>query len=75
MGYPLQQNDISYQAEDGMTWGEWVDSEYNTDGAIVKTNNGSIVEYNTYYPVFSHETGFVSATDEIVPNIVYTYGE
>ena len=22
----------SFQAEDGMTWGEWVDSEYNVDG-------------------------------------------
>ena len=22
----------SYQAEDGMTWGEWVESEYNTNG-------------------------------------------
>lgn len=24
-----------YQAEEGMTWGEWVESEYNTDGCYV----------------------------------------
>lgn len=24
-------NDISYQAEQGMTWAEWAESEYNTD--------------------------------------------
>lgn len=25
-------DDISYQAEEGMTWGEWVESDYNTEG-------------------------------------------
>jgi hypothetical protein len=24
-----------YQAEEGMTWGEWVDSEYNTNGFYI----------------------------------------
>ena len=24
-----------YTANDGMTWGEWIDSEYNTDGLII----------------------------------------
>ena len=24
-----------YQAEEGMTWGEWCDSEYNTDGYVI----------------------------------------
>ena len=28
----------TYQAEDGMTWGEWIASEYNVDGYIL--NNG-----------------------------------
>ena len=23
---------VTYQAEEGMTWGEWIDSEYNSDG-------------------------------------------
>lgn len=26
-----------YQTEDGMTWGEWVESEYNTDGYVIAT--------------------------------------
>lgn len=35
--------DYNYQAENGMTWDEWVSSEYNTDGF-------SQTEYNvTYY--------------------------
>ena len=25
-------DNISYQAEEGMTWGDWIDSEYNTGG-------------------------------------------
>lgn len=28
----------SYQAEDGMTWQQWVDSEYNTDGCYISSN-------------------------------------
>lgn len=48
----------SYQAESGMTWGEWVDSEYNTDGYMVaegffnegiyRRNNGSNVYVQEY---------------------------
>lgn len=28
-------NTVSYQAEDGMTWEEWVNSSYNTDGYTI----------------------------------------
>ncbi len=28
-------NGVTYLADEGMTWGEWVDSEYNTLGAVV----------------------------------------
>lgn len=28
-------DEIEFQAQEGMTWGEWVDSGYNTDGYIV----------------------------------------
>ena len=27
-------DDIEYQAEEGMTWGEWVNSKYNIDGYL-----------------------------------------
>lgn len=30
--------DTTYQAEEGMTWQEWVDSEYNTDGCFIQSN-------------------------------------
>lgn len=41
----------SYQAEEGMTWGEWVASDYNTstyalDGSIVYNGHGSWVQLN-----------------------------
>lgn len=32
-----------YQAEEGMTWGEWCDSEYNTDGYVI------VEAYNTVW--------------------------
>lgn len=42
----------SYQAEEGMTWAEWIESDYNTSSSIinsegsVKTTTGSYVTYN-----------------------------
>lgn len=54
----------TYQAEDGMTWGEWVDSEYNTDGYSVSSSthikdisdmyvmdatSSSVIQANTNY--------------------------
>ena len=36
-------DDTEYQAEEGMTWGEWVNSTYNTGGFITK--NGTV--YNS----------------------------
>lgn len=43
----------SYQAEEGMTWGEWVDSGYNTigcyynnQGDAVKTSTGKFININ-----------------------------
>jgi hypothetical protein len=29
---------VTYQAEEGMTWGEWLESEYNTLGATIDVN-------------------------------------
>ena len=30
--------DTTYAAEDGMTWREWVNSEYNIDGSYIEKN-------------------------------------
>ena len=57
--------EIDYQAEDGMTWAEWIVSEYNTDGFYVDNHyvynsDGSILTYNQsairdILPIVNHE--------------------
>ena len=50
-------NDITYQAEDGMTWGQWVNTEYNTNGFYISYNflyhkdYGPIIELINYFPI------------------------
>ena len=52
-----------YEAEDGMTWGEWVDSEYNTGGAYV---SGDRINYQSnYVSTDGEESGAVTPTDVI----------
>lgn len=56
----------SYQAEEGMTWQQWVDSSYNTGGWNI--NSHSEVSNSTY-------TGFVNnvnSQDVIIANNNYT---
>lgn len=48
----------SYQAEEGMTWGEWVESDYNTDGFVYHA--GSLCTSLLNYHVVN--TGGSSAT-------------
>ena len=44
----------TYQAMNGMTWGEWVNSEYNTGGfsisnnAVIKDDNNEISVISEY---------------------------
>ena len=58
--------DDTYQAEDGMTWAEWVASDYNTDGYYIQ---GSLVMYNGGY--LSLVTANVAPTDTIVADAAY----
>lgn len=37
--------EVEYNAIEGMTWGEWVNSEYNTEGCYVDE-----VDYSIAYP-------------------------
>lgn len=52
----------SYQAEEGMTWGEWVASSYNTGGftvdssGIYQRSSDSYVQTSSYKLVASSET-------------------
>lgn len=52
----------SYQAEEGMTWEEWINSDYNTDGYYISDNT------------VSSSAGVIESipiTDEIVNNQSY----
>lgn len=54
----------SYQAEAGMTWGEWCDTEYNTGGYYV---SGNFVYANSYVIVRN-----ASPNSSIIANEQYT---
>ncbi|MBR6613925.1 MAG: hypothetical protein IKK84_04070 [Clostridia bacterium] len=54
---------VEYQAEAGMTWLQWIDSEYNTIGAT-SSNAGEIIRYSN--GIIKHSTGgVVSGIDQI----------
>lgn len=54
-------NGTSYQAEDGMTWSEWCDSDYNTIGATVEDNR---ISYQGHIATSYGE--FVSSSSVII---------
>ena len=68
-------NGTAYQAEEGMTWQEWVNSSYNTYGCTIegssvkgKGNNGS----PTYIYINQNSSlTLVSSTDSIIKNATY----
>jgi len=74
---PVNSGNPSYtlQAEEGMTWGEWLDSSYNT------TNGDIYIEDFDYPPLVFHSSGYrvcassssVHTTDVIIDGFSYTY--
>lgn len=60
-------NDSKNQAVKGMTWGEWVESEYNISGWVVKDN---FIDYTGYITLDGVE---VLATDTIIENGRYRH--
>ena len=52
-------------AEEGMTWGEWVESDYNTVGAFI---NGRCVYFDENYPVE------MTSKDDVIKSEEYTFG-
>ena len=61
-----------FQAEEGMTWREWVDSEYNSDGACVYnagTDSIRFVEYSL--DVLSPSNTPVKGSDAIISGYFY----
>ena len=60
----------SYQAEEGMTWSEWTESSYNTDGYVVVGGYTDIVNSN-----FTRLVDGASANNIIVNGTSYTLSE
>lgn len=60
-------NETPYQAEDGMTWVQWVDSAYNTDGYTI---SGDYIVNQLNYRVF-YSGSPVGKSDTIVSNRLY----
>ena len=64
------------QAEAGMTWGEWVESEYNVDGYVVDESwlLGSIAVPGEYWAITDGGyPNYVEYTDEIIANHTYDF--
>ena len=60
-------DDTEYQAEEGMTWEEWVNSEYNVDEVYI-LNNGNVI-YGLSF-IVDASTLSVSSSD-VIKNINY----
>lgn len=60
-----------YQAEEGMTWGDWVNSSYNTTGFYIAGQ--SVHPYNSEMTI-AYTNGYdVSPTEQINNNESYVY--
>ena len=66
------------QAEAGMTWGEWIESEYNVDGYVPDTMWEGLVVVSVPNEDWAITDGgnlnYVEYTDEIIANHTYDFG-
>lgn len=63
--------DHNFQAEEGMTWYEWVNSEYN-DGACVYNEGEDTIRFIEYsLDVLSPSNVPIKGSDTIIPNYFY----
>jgi hypothetical protein len=72
---------ITYQAEEGMTFGEWVASEYNTDGWEIYTPSSGYITNDTiksgvtlylYSASDYYGSGYTNASHLIIANYSYS---
>ena len=59
-----------YQAEEGMTWGEWVNSEYNPS----LENGGYYINSNNSIWNYTNSILGIKSTDKIIANNAYEHG-
>lgn len=64
---PLWNLTEKYQAEMGMTWGEWVNSEYNIGNYIVDELDSSIAKFDEGIPIgwVGDDYGYIYSSDVI----------
>lgn len=69
-------DETSYQAEEGMTWEEWCDSDYNTINAKVNTNGKICDENYMNYLTTESDSTEVLSSDTIIngASYVFVYG-
>ena len=63
----------SYQAEEGMTWEQWVNSSYNTDGYIITGASNNYIGIVDMYVVMNDATQTVEKTDKIISSYHYKH--
>ena len=62
--------DIVYQAEEGMTWEEWVNSSYNTSGFII--TDSRIKATNGKFIICNNTNNYANSSATIENNLTYT---
>lgn len=60
----------AYQAEEGMTWAQWVESSYNTSGFVIEDNEVKFVSGGSNWVQTSNGYGVVP-TDTIIADHAY----
>ena len=62
--------EVEYNAIEGMTWGEWCNSEYNTGGYYIY---GKCVSTPDHISVEHSDTGRLVLTDEVIISKKYVW--
>lgn len=63
--------DFPFQAEEGMTWREWVNSEYNTDNACVYNEGTDTIQFVEYSLNVLQSSSPVKGSDLIISGHFY----
>ena len=64
--------DYKFQAEEGMTWREWANSEYNSDGACVYNEGADTIRFVEHsLDVLSPSNAPVKGSDAIISGYFY----
>lgn len=63
--------DSQFQAEEGMTWEEWVNSEYNSDGACIYNEGSDTIRFVEYSLDVLSSNIPVKGSDSIISGYFY----